>query len=135
MTLDKYIDDLMVGKVPQDDFPKNESSWEELFELCQRLIAEIVKLRRALAEVKCDHKTSITKRDGNGYVIEQCTWGCGKFVIYHNISSCYYRRLREYKTLKAANRFIDNATQKERGGQKGRSDEHCNSQSQKTFSV
>ena len=45
----RYIDDLVNGKDPEDDFPKNESSWEELFFLCKRLINEIVTLRRAAA--------------------------------------------------------------------------------------
>lgn len=44
--LDKYINDRVNGIDNQDDFPKNESSWEELFNLCERLIAEIVILRR-----------------------------------------------------------------------------------------
>ena len=50
--LERYIDDLVNDREPEEygAFPKNESSWEELYELCTRLIAEIVTLRRAAAQ-------------------------------------------------------------------------------------
>lgn len=51
--LEKYIDDLVNDKEPQDDFPKSESSWEELYDLCGRLIAQIVTLRREAAQLQC----------------------------------------------------------------------------------
>jgi hypothetical protein len=48
--LERYIDDLVSNKEPQDDFPKNESSWEELYDLCGKLIAQIVTLKREAAQ-------------------------------------------------------------------------------------
>lgn len=52
--LDRHIDNMVNDRAPEEygSFPKNESSWEELFELCTRLIAEIVTLRRAAAQQK-----------------------------------------------------------------------------------
>lgn len=47
--LDKYIEDLSKGIKTDDSFPKNESSWEELFELGQRLIFKLAALRSQLA--------------------------------------------------------------------------------------
>ena len=46
--LDKYIEDLVNNIEPEEfgAFPKNESSWEELFEFGQRRISEIVALRK-----------------------------------------------------------------------------------------
>ena len=43
---EKYINALVSGENVDDDFPKNESSWEELFEFGKRRIDEIVALRK-----------------------------------------------------------------------------------------
>ena len=51
--LEKYIDDLVKGENIDDldSFPKNESSWEELFDLCEKLIDEIVKLKKYIKTI------------------------------------------------------------------------------------
>jgi hypothetical protein len=43
---EKYVDALASGETVDDDFPKNESSWEELFDFGKCRIAEIVALRK-----------------------------------------------------------------------------------------
>ena len=48
---EKYINKLVKGEVDFDDgFPKNESSWEELFDFGVKRIGEIVFLKRKAAE-------------------------------------------------------------------------------------
>lgn len=48
--LDRFIDDLINDRDPEDDFPKNESSWEELFDFGSRCLDEIVTLGRKVAQ-------------------------------------------------------------------------------------
>lgn len=48
--LDRFIDDLVNDRDPVDDFPKNESSWEELFGFRSRGLDEIVTLGRKVAQ-------------------------------------------------------------------------------------
>jgi len=48
----KYIDDLVAGTEVEDDFPKNESSWEELFDFGKNRIIDIVTLKRNLARLQ-----------------------------------------------------------------------------------
>lgn len=48
--LDRFIDDLINDRDPVDDFPKNESSWEELFDFGSRCLDEIVTLGRKVAQ-------------------------------------------------------------------------------------
>ncbi len=43
-SFDKYIERLVDGEENSFDFPKNESSWEELFDFGRRRISEIVSL-------------------------------------------------------------------------------------------
>lgn len=46
---DIYINRLVSGEKTNEDFPKNESSWEELFNFGKCRIVEIVELRRELS--------------------------------------------------------------------------------------
>lgn len=48
--LQKYIDDLSNGIETDDSFPKNESSWEELFEFGKKRVIELAALQTALAQ-------------------------------------------------------------------------------------
>lgn len=47
---DRFIDDLVNDRDSVDDFPKNESSWEELFDFGSRCLDEIVTLGRKVAQ-------------------------------------------------------------------------------------
>ena len=60
IALEKYIDDLVNNKEPKDDFPKNESSWEELYDVCGKLITELVTLKRAAAQLQSVKRTGPT---------------------------------------------------------------------------
>lgn len=53
---DIYLDKLVKGENTNDDFPKNESTWEELFSFGKRCIDEIVLLRRRVAEKDAENK-------------------------------------------------------------------------------
>lgn len=44
--LQEHIKQLVAGIEPDDDFPKNESSWEELYEFGQARISDIVTLTK-----------------------------------------------------------------------------------------
>jgi len=46
--LDKYINKLVKGEEDTFDFPKHESSWEELFVFGEYRIKDIVSLRTTL---------------------------------------------------------------------------------------
>jgi len=47
---ENHINRLVKGEEPEFDFPKNESSWEELFDFGVKRIGEIVVLKRNAAE-------------------------------------------------------------------------------------
>jgi len=47
---ENHINQLVKGEEPEFDFPKNESSWEELFDFGVKRIGEIVTLKRKAAE-------------------------------------------------------------------------------------
>jgi hypothetical protein len=49
---EEYVDALVSGKTADDDFPKNESSREELFDFGKRRISEIVILRKENASLR-----------------------------------------------------------------------------------
>jgi len=46
----RYIEARLRGETPEDDYPKNESSWEELLDFGQKRVEEIITLRRRLAQ-------------------------------------------------------------------------------------
>jgi len=49
---DKYVEQLVNGEEPIDDFPKNESSWEELYNFGEKRVSEIVALKRSLSTLQ-----------------------------------------------------------------------------------
>jgi len=51
---ERYIDDLVNNREPEEfgSFPKNESSWEELYNFGEKRIVEIVALKRRLSTLQ-----------------------------------------------------------------------------------
>ncbi len=47
---ERYIEARLRGEEPEDDYPKSESTWEELFDFGRKRVEEIIALRRRLAQ-------------------------------------------------------------------------------------
>jgi hypothetical protein len=60
---EKYIDALVKGEEVEDSFPKNESSWEELFDFGVARIAEIVALRKMIETLNQQVSVLVDKND------------------------------------------------------------------------
>ena len=92
-SLDRYIDDLVNNIEPEEfgTFPKNESSWEELFEFGQRRISEIVSLRKENARLQERVAQLEAAQQSVQWTLAVCDCNTDSLDVNDHIRDCPYR--------------------------------------------